>query len=497
MADSNRTRVTYIPETTLGVTPGSPSMRTARITGESLNFNIANTRSEELRADRQTPDLIQTNASNSGAINFEMSYPLEDTFISDALRSALFNEWRSHGRADGAEITSVATNGTLTMGSTMIAGRFTVGALIYLSGFNNSGNNGLRRVSGISGAAVTIAPTTGLVGDTNPDSDNARPRVKLVGFEGAAGDIETTSAAGVHALTSSALDLDGWNLQPGDWIKIGGTVAANQFTPVGINGWARVSSVAEHSIGLDRVPAGFVTNTGTGKTIRVFIGDAIQNGVTLYPMTIEKGFLSQAVPSFLVYRGCLLGTMSMNVASQSILTGSFEVLGTTHTAGTASLDSEPEPATVAGVMNAVSNVGRVAEAGVEIPITGPNFIQELTIEIGNNLREQGAVGILGLSGVGAGDLDMTGNLTTIFGNLDIYNKYVEGAETSFDFRVQRATGAANQALVVDVPRIKFETGTVVAEGRNQDVQAAMTYRALLHAVLGYTIKMQRFEYYEA
>ena len=84
-ATSNRTDVRYVSETVFGTTPATPALAAVRYTGESLNFNIKNTKSAEIRSDRMTTDLVQVQADASGDINFELSYTSFDDFIEAAL----------------------------------------------------------------------------------------------------------------------------------------------------------------------------------------------------------------------------------------------------------------------------------------------------------------------------------------------------------------------------------------------------------------------------
>ncbi|TIU92904.1 MAG: hypothetical protein E5W09_27150, partial [Mesorhizobium sp.] len=67
--DSNRTRMTVVEEVTLGITPVTPRMRTARFTGETLAFRPTFVTSEEIRDDRMNSDPIKIGETNSGPIN--------------------------------------------------------------------------------------------------------------------------------------------------------------------------------------------------------------------------------------------------------------------------------------------------------------------------------------------------------------------------------------------------------------------------------------------
>lgn len=86
MAESNRVSLIYVPEVTLGTTPtNSSNWKTFRFTGESLLPNYSTKQSEEIRADRNRSDVIQTSASVSGNVNFELSGATLDDFMEAVL----------------------------------------------------------------------------------------------------------------------------------------------------------------------------------------------------------------------------------------------------------------------------------------------------------------------------------------------------------------------------------------------------------------------------
>ena len=93
MGTANRTAISTVRESTIGTTPPTPRMRSARITGESLQFGQQFIDSEELRSDRMLGDPIKVMASSSGSINFEVSYPNDNSPESDFLRSAFYSPW--------------------------------------------------------------------------------------------------------------------------------------------------------------------------------------------------------------------------------------------------------------------------------------------------------------------------------------------------------------------------------------------------------------------
>ena len=115
------------------------------------------------------------------------------------------------------------------------------------------------------------------------------------------------------------------------------------------------------------------------------------------------------------------------------------------------------------------------------------------MEIANNLRRQQAVGHLEAVGIGNGEFQVTGTLTTYFGSKAGMDVLLANSLTSFDCRVG-GTDANNPAYVIDLPSVKLSSGSPSVSGKNADVMAPLAYQALLDRTLGYTIGVSRFEY---
>jgi hypothetical protein len=483
MADSNRVQLAYVEEATLGTTPGSPAMRAIRFTGESLAHDIQTTESKEIRSDRQTADLMQVAAANNGAINFELSFPAARTWLADFLRYAMFGSWsempEKYNATADSSITAV-TNADDTYAVDSGGTAFKAGHLVRTSGFTNAANNALFKVASSTGTTVVMAGTPTLVDESAPP---AGARMKVVGFEGGAGDIQ----ANASGLLATALDFTTLGLSPGQWLRVGGAAAGQRFATSANNDWARIVSIAAGAIVLADRPSGWSTDNGSGKTIQVFVGDILRNGTTKKGVTLEKGFLDLAAPEYLAYRGMVVGQMSLQAGSKEVVTGSFTFLGMSHTQSTTPLDASIDAAGAQGPMTASANVGRLAENGT--PIAAPNFVKSVSLDLQNNLREIDAVGTLGLVDVGVGKMVLTGKLSSYFGSAALYQKYLAGTETSFNLRLAKD----GQAIVITLPRVKFEKGTVVAQGENQDVMAELDFRALRDPTLGCTAQIDRVE----
>lgn len=123
--DSSQTRLAHIAEVTWGTTPSTPTFVNLRYTSESLNANIDNVVSNEIRADRNVSDLIQVGQSAGGTVNFELSYGTFDTL----LESLMYAAWSTDVLKNGVTQKSVTLEKTFEGGSTDQYHRF-AGAIV-------------------------------------------------------------------------------------------------------------------------------------------------------------------------------------------------------------------------------------------------------------------------------------------------------------------------------------------------------------------------------
>lgn len=103
MSDANRTGLAYAVETTFGSSP-STAFQDLRFTGESLNYSIQSTNSQEIDPSRMVSDNIITNKQAGGGFNFELSYGTYD----ELLAGALFSSWSGSDLRNGTTETSFA-----------------------------------------------------------------------------------------------------------------------------------------------------------------------------------------------------------------------------------------------------------------------------------------------------------------------------------------------------------------------------------------------------
>ncbi|AEI71103.1 hypothetical protein [EBPR siphovirus 3] len=490
MTSANRVSASYVKEVTAGTTPASPRMKSIRMTGESLMGAPAYVDSDEIRADRMNADPIMVGQDSSGAINFELSYPHPNTFLGDVLAGVVFSDWLNTAERDNdgtADSVITAVTDTTDVYTVTTGAAFVVNNLLKASGFANPANNGIFKVT--TGGTTSVAVLgANLVADAAPA---AAARLKVVGHEGASGDI-TALADG---LGSTALDFTTLGLRVGQWIKVGGVADATTFAFLVTAGsvaraaaWARVTAIAATKLTLDNLPSGWTTDSGTGKTIRFWFGDQLKNGVTPMPMTIERGFLGQAVPTYMVNRGMQAGQLEMSWTAKEKLTGSVTFTGLTAAQSTTPLDAAPDAATTSQVMAGSANVGRLAEGGTRL--TSPNWARSLSLTINANLEVQDAVDNFGGVYIREGENTVNGSIETYFGSNAVLQKFYDGTVTSLNAR----TAKNNQAFILQIPRATLRGGGAPqATGKNTTVTANFDFSGSLDPETGANVIFDRLE----
>jgi len=488
MSSTNRLQVALVRETTPGTTPGSPRMRKMRVTGEQLANTPQFVDSEEIRDDRMNVDPIMVMKEATGAIPFELSYPDDESPLSEVFRSAFFNPWSNtpqrfnDGVADSV-ITNVAATGgviTVTAGPAFVAGQ-----LIRNTGFGVAGNNGVFKLT--TGSATVPAVGNSLL--TDEAAPPAAARTKVVGFQGASGDITATA----NGLGSTSLNFTTLGLAVGMWLKVGGTATADKFATAACNDWIRITAIAATAITADNLPSGWTTDAGTGKTIKVWFGDQIKNGVTQTAVTLEKAYLGQQTPVYIFGRGMTVNTLGLNITSRQKITGNMAWQGMSFGQDTTSLDASPDPATTGRVYAANANVGRVAEGG-SLVSAGKNWAQAVEFSINNNLRTIDSVDADSPVEIREGECTITGRSNHYFGSNALLAKFYAGTPSSLNAR----TAKDSQAIIFQFPRITYRgDGNPSASGKNSDAMLPLSWQASIDTLTNAHVLCDRLEYYEA
>mgnify|MGYP000069384871 CR=1 FL=1 len=470
MTDSNLTQLAVVRETTLGTTPNTPRMRLFEFTDESLKFVPNFVQSQGIRSDRMNSDPIKVGETNSGGISFELQYPDNDGPISDIIRLACMKAWTNtnerynDGTADSV-ITGVATSGevvTVTTGTAFIAKQ-----LVKLSGFGVSGNNGVFKCT-TGSATVPAFVGAGLTDEAAPA---AQAKMKVVGVRAIANDL----AFAATTITSAA-DISDFSafLAVGQWVKISG--CTDQTTN---NVWARVQAIAGAVVTFDNIgtsSGSFTVESAEAGVVSIWFGDYIRNGTTLpkdgnMSLSIERGFLAQATPTYIVQTGMAIDELTFNITKKQVIKCTVSFMGMSGSQSTTALDASPDAISSNAIMSGSVNVARVSESGSRL--TSPNWSDSVTISIKNNLRMIESVDSVSAVSIGVGENMNTGTVSTYFGSNTLLAKLLAGTVGNLNSRIEKNS----QAVIITLPRLTFTDGSPNAGGKNQDVMLPLQFQA--------------------
>lgn len=215
--------------------------------------------------------------------------------------------------------------------------------------------------------------------------------------------------------------------------------------------------------------------------------ETVQNGSTRHSYTVQKHFQDMSVPQYHTYRGTCVESLNLSMEIGKIVEGSFGLMSFGIDPDTGITEANIEgstfvPATSTSPMNAVTNLQDFTIDGV--PYSG--CISSLKLQIKNNIRAIQCLGSLTASNMKLGTIEVTGDMEFYFNEGGNYLKFVKGTEFNFSFALQ--DNAGNRYLFT-LPRCKFETGEVVAGGKNTDVMFSAKWRGLYDSTSGRVMQL--------
>lgn len=228
------------------------------------------------------------------------------------------------------------------------------------------------------------------------------------------------------------------------------------------------------------------TTAGTRTDVVVTNGAAAENGTATKSFTFERTYLDHSPTTYEYLTGLEIDTFSVTASASAIVTASFGMLGMSHSSATSQAlgvsdgaDNSTTP------FNASNNVATIGEAGTP----GLQVCTELTMEVANNLRQRNVVGVEGAESIGSGEFNVTGQLSVYFEDNTLLEKLLNNTQTSISFGFSDGTG---NALIFDMPAVKFTEGVPEVSGKNEDVMLNLGYQAFRDSADEYTLRVTRF-----
>lgn len=476
--ESNVTGLSYAEEATPGVLPGSPTWYVLEPNSYGdFGSQVTTTARATINSSRQRRKGVVTDV-NANA-NFMQDLTFDNMY--DLLQGFMFASWR---QKDVDAFTAVTgSNGfTLASGGT----DYRSGDLILASGSVTAANNGVHKVT--TGATGTNVPVTStLTADASPD---ATSKIRRIGFEFASGDAVITVTNGVPSLKATTKNLTQLGVIAGEWFWVGGDTSGTNFATATNYGWVRAGSVAAGEIVLDKTQNTFSADTGTGKTLRVFLGDVLKNEADP-TLQVKRTYQLERSLGAAGYEYGLGSTpnqlvIQLNSASKVTLDLGF-VCHDFETAGSAK--SGTRATLVSGqAFNTSSDFGRIRLEDVDM--TGlASFMIDAQLTINNGVTPDKALGTLGAFDTSYGDFAVTGNVNAYFSTTAAVDAVRSNADVSLDFALVHL----NTGLLFDIPLVTLGNARLQVE-KDRAIRLPLSLDAASHATFDHTLLAMSFAY---
>ena len=455
IATSNRASLAIVQEAVFKVTPNNPVFTKIRYTGESLGYDISTTQSNELRDDRNVANTVQVKGGTTGDIQFEFSSESFDTYI----EAVMCSNWTSTALVVDAcdDAWNEITNPNVTSTADAVDFRTGTASAKFVVAVGAVANEVLASEA-ITSANLTTSTALRVWIKSSVNTTASDLKFLLDDTVSCASPIETISIPALTANVWTAVTLP--LATPG---------ACTAIISIGIR---QTNDIGAFTLNIDSVTA--LPEVGT-----------IKNGVVNRTFSIQKVFNDATVPVYNTFRGQKFGSFSLDFKSGSILTGKFglsgsdAIMSTTQLAGATFIEAGSDVP-----MNGVNNVTSIKEDTV----TSVQAYKSITLNLDNSPRAQDAIGSLGPIGIALGTCNVTGGFDVYFSDLAMYNRFLNNTAMNLTFKAQDSTGSFYEFVL---PLIKIESCKVTSGGKDQDIMATCTYRAIYDPVTKCTLQINR------
>ena len=207
--------------------------------------------------------------------------------------------------------------------------------------------------------------------------------------------------------------------------------------------------------------------------------NVLKAGTTRRSYTVERHH--QDIGKYLRSTGCQFNTMSLSVAPNSMVTGSFGIIGSGFATSGAALGSATYSAeSTTAPFDSFS--GSITEGGSAIAI-----ITALELNIDNGMEALYVVGSADTLLPSIGKSSVTGSVTAYFENTTLLDKFVSETTSAIQFTL---TDAAGNDYIVLLPKVKYNSGNPEVSGPGA-ITVTLDFVALYNSSDASQIKITR------
>lgn len=383
------------------------------------------------------------------------------------------DEGRSDADLAGPSVTTVAPAGGSGLTVTITYGdgiSWQAGDLVWSQGHTQSDTNGLLSVLSVSDNVITFNET--LTADAAPA---VGATLTTVGTEAGAGEFDVITTGDFSTITSSGVDWTTLGLVPGEWIFVGGDLAADAFATPANNGFKRIRSITAANLVIDKSNLDMIAEPTTTETVQIFFGRVLKNesdptlqvrrsyqlertlgapDLTL-PAEIQAEYIVGSVANELTFN---FGTADKITADVGFVSTDSETID-----GPTSLKAGSRPALVSGdAFNTSADIKRlrlaVHSSADEAPTPLFSFLTEFSVVINNGIVPNKAISVLGAFDVTASNFEVDGDMTAYFSDVAALASIRNNDDITLDFSIVGGSTGAKSGISVDVPLIALGDG---------------------------------------
>lgn len=493
--DSNLTGLRYAEEATLRVLPGSPVFYPLEPNSyNDFGGQLATTARNPINPSRQRKKGVVTDLDASGGFNQDLTF---DNFTRLA-QGFFFADIRA--KVSTAPMNAVAIACTSVVAATdkynfgANPGTFPAGALILASGFGVAANNGVK--VGVSSDADDVTTTDGLADEASPP---AGAKLQLVGYQLGSGTSSIALNGNYVRLVDTANPFNGWGLIPGEWVALGSDTASQTFA--NNVGFGRIKTITAGYLEFDKTTWEGVVEAGTGKTIRVWVGDVLKNEsvsnlIKRRTYHVERTLGQDANGTMSEYLvGAVPNELTVNIAQADKVTidMSFVAVDNEQRTGLTGVKSGTRPSLLPGdAYNTSSDFYRIKLALVDAVDSSPSplfaYATEMSLSVNNNVSPNKAIAVLGAFDTSAGTFEVGGNITAYFSDVTAVQAVRNNADVTLDAILTKA----NKGLLFDIPLLSLGDGRLSVE-QDQAITLPLETNAA-ESSFGHTFLYQSFNY---
>lgn len=433
--------------------------------------------------DRQNRKGTITDVSSS--VNVAM-----DTTASHLLQilpGAMFANWYDRPHWLRSDVAASATGFVVTGGT---PSDVKAGDILFARGFTNGANNGIFIVDSVSGNNITTTATS-QVAEAGGDATS----LYLVGHQFDDGDLSVNAEGN---LVTTTADLTELGLVRGQAVFVGGLTDTVSFATAANHGLARVQSVGEHLLTLDKRQQAYSADTGANKTIQLFYGWFLRN-VPLDNAKFKEHYyqFELAYPNLMgggatgyeYATGNLINTLELSLPLSDKSTMTIETFGK----DVEDITDTRKSWTMKDPMftEAYSTTSDFLRLRIQnVDETGlTTMLKEATLNINNNAGGENVLGKLGPEFVNYGNFDITLESTAVFTEAAVVSKIRNNCTVTADFCIVNN----DAGFYFDIPAMTLGDGnrefTV-----NEKIKITLNSNAFGDPSLGYTLSQTFFPY---